>query len=238
MPSGLRCCPLSLPSLRGSPSAGPNPPTPHPPAHQQLGHKDGQSLLGTPSIRTLGRGERHASPTPAYLNENQARDSEFWKNHSSSLGATKLFDEILRVGTSDPPLLSENITSKPSANWRGARDGPSPWVSSLEDSPNSPASLTIPSATVRQIGLHLKEARCHLCPEFKSPHYHLSKNNSAPSPRAGRADHPCLRQRAEAREITLHPKTAFQSSPESSSKRVLNKRAGCKCSQLPSSLRE
>lgn len=186
-----------------------------------------------PHLRTGLRG----MPSHTCLSQREA-SSGFRILEESSLLFGPHFDETLRVGTSNPSLLSENITSKCSANWRGARDGPSSRVSSLEDSPNSPASLTIPSATVRQIGLHLKEARCHLCPEFKSPHYHRNKNNSAPSPRAGRADHPCLRQRAEAREITLHPKTAFQSSPESSSKRVLNKRAGCKCSQLPSSLRE
>lgn len=30
-------------------------------------------------------------------------DSEFRKNYSSPLGITQLFDETLRVGTSDPP---------------------------------------------------------------------------------------------------------------------------------------
>ena len=78
--------PVSPLSRGGHP---PREPTPHHvPVRQQLGHEDGQSLLSTPFIRTLGRGLEACLPTPAYLNEKQARDSEFWNNHPSSLGLT------------------------------------------------------------------------------------------------------------------------------------------------------
>ena len=50
----------------------------HPtPPRQQPGHKDSQSLLSTPSIHSLGQGLEACLPTPAYLNEKQAQDSEF-----------------------------------------------------------------------------------------------------------------------------------------------------------------
>lgn len=75
MTLGLRCCHLCLPSLRGSPSMGHISTPPHP--RQQPGHKDSQSLLSTPSIHSLGQGLEACLSTPAYLNEKQARDSEF-----------------------------------------------------------------------------------------------------------------------------------------------------------------